>query len=161
MQLLTILPAHRYYRANEEAGFRFSYTSLDRTEDTDTILAGEYQTAGSGEITRFAKWELDPKTQRLVLDSDGAAAPTWAYCVGIARMQGAVSVNGEFFISASNSGAAGDLWTWVEGSTAEKSSSFFPQGPEDLSYNGVDDELYGLTEVAGGRWIVTYDASSL
>lgn len=76
-------------------------------------------------------------------------------------MQGAVSVKGEFFISASNSGNPGDFYTWVPGKEADKKSSFWPQGPEDLSYNGVTDELFGLTEVSGGRWVMTYDASSL
>ncbi len=94
---------------------------------------------------------------------DGRTAKgTWAYCVNIERMQGAVQANGKIYISRSNGGSdAGDLLGWIPGKGAKNNAGFYPKGPEDLSYDKRGNKLYGLTEYAGARWIIVSDADKV
>ncbi|KAK4154425.1 hypothetical protein C8A00DRAFT_32774 [Chaetomidium leptoderma] len=65
-----------------------------------SVLVGEYQPNTTVPV-RMAKFALNDATGRLKVDGKTAKA-TWAYCVGIERMQGAVSANGKIYISRSN-----------------------------------------------------------
>jgi len=108
----------------------------------------------------MVQWDLDYKTRKLKTDGVTAKA-TWAYCVDIERVQGAVQANGKIYISRSNNANPGDMFGWVPGSSAHENSGFFPRSPEDLSYNKKGNDLYGITEAAGSRYILTMDASSV
>ncbi len=150
----------RWYKWSSSFPFRFSYIALDRTAATPTLLVGEYQTSTSSPI-RMAKFALDPSTGRLKMTGKTAKA-TWAYCVGIERMQGAVSANGKIYISRSNGKNPGDAFGWIPGQAAHKNAGFFPQSPEDLSYDKRrGGRVYTLTEAAGKRYIVDSAAKSV
>ncbi len=127
--------------------------ALDRTELPPSVLVGEYQTSTTVPI-RMAKFALNETTGRLQMEGKTAKA-TWAYCVGIERMQGAVSANGNFYISRSNGKDSGDMFGWIPGQSARNNAGFFPQSPEDLSYDKRrDGRVYTVTEAAGKRYIV-------
>ena len=108
----------------------------------------------------MVQWELDYKTRKLRA-AGKTSKGVWAYCVGIERMQGAVQANGKIYISRSNGGSAGDIWGWTPGKQAHQNKGFVPPSPEDLSYDKRSQKLYGLTEVAGGRYILTLNAAQI
>ncbi|KAH6627302.1 hypothetical protein F5144DRAFT_575465 [Chaetomium tenue] len=155
-----VIPQIRWYKWSSSFPFRFSYMALDRTQDQHTILVGEYQPNTTVPV-RMTKYPLDESTGRLKMSGKTAKA-TWAYCVGIERMQGAVSANGKIYISRSNGKSNGDMWGWVPGKAAYKNAGFFPQSPEDLSYDKRrNGRVYGLTEVKGKRYIIDSDAKKV
>lgn len=150
----------RWYKFTSPFSFRHSFIALDRTASPDRIIVGEYQTDTAANPTRLVQYELDYTTRKLKA-TDGKSAGVWAYCVNIERMQGAVSVNKAIYISRSNGGYEGDVFGWVPGGYAYNNRGFYPPSPEDLSYNKHGDLVYGLTEVSGGRYILTDKRSSL
>ena len=134
--------------------------SLDRTSTPDSVLVGEYTNGNDGTDPRMVKYDLDYTTRRLKVDANKVAKGSWAYCVNIPRMQGAVMANGKVYVSQSEGTIlAGDLWEWTPGSTAQQDLWFFPKGPEDLSYDKRSGgKLYTVTEHPGSRYIVIKDA---
>ncbi|RYP68712.1 hypothetical protein DL771_006513 [Monosporascus sp. 5C6A] len=154
-----VIPQIRWYKWTPSFKFRHSFIALDRTTSPDRLILGEYQSSADLP-TRMVQYELDYKTRKLVA-SGTTARGVWAYCVGILRMQGAVSVNNKIFISQSNGASKGDLLSWVPGNLAKDNVGFFPPSPEDLSFDKRGDVIYGLTEAAGGRYILTFKRSSV
>ena len=154
-----VLPQIRWYKWSSDFPFRFSYISLDRTATPDTLMVGEYQPNTTLPV-RMVQYELDYRNRRLQMDGRTARG-SWAYCVGIERMQGAVQANGKVYISRSNGADRGDAFGWVPGKTARNNAGFYPRSPEDLSYDTRTDKLYGLTEHAGQRYVITSDASDV
>lgn len=156
-----VIPQVMWYEWTPDFPFRFSYISLDRTTTPDSILVGEYQPASSDKPIRMAQFDLDYKIRRLKTDADGLAKASWAYCVGIDRMQGAVQVDGTIYISRSNGeNKGGDIFTWTPGGAAEITGSF-PPGSEDLSYDKRSGEIYTPTEHPGKRYIIGRKISGL
>jgi hypothetical protein len=123
---------------------------------------GEYQPNTTVPI-RMIKYDLDYTTRRLKTDSDGKTAKaTWAYCVNIEQMQGAVAANGKVYISRSNGKDKGDMFGWIPGQGAYKNAGFYPPSPEDLSYDKRrGGRIYGLTEAKGKRYIIDSDADKV
>lgn len=108
---------------------------------------------------RFVKWDLDYKIRRLKTNPDtDVATASWAYCVNINDMQGAISVGEDFYINTSNYGEGiGDMWLWSPGEHATELEKFLPPGPEDLSWDHVTRTWATVTEYTERRWLVTYD----
>ncbi|KAF7554612.1 hypothetical protein G7Z17_g2777 [Cylindrodendrum hubeiense] len=154
-----VLPQIRSYKWTPSFDFRFSFISLDRTTTPDSLLVGEYQTSDDDPI-RMVKFELDYETRKLKADGTTAKG-SWAYCFGIERVQGAVQADGKIYLSRSNGQSDGDIWGWIPGKTAHQNKGFVPSSPEDLSYDSRGKKLYGLTEAAGGRYILTLDTSEI
>ncbi|KAF4468904.1 anchored cell wall 12 [Fusarium albosuccineum] len=154
-----VLPQIRWYKWTPSFDFRFSWISLDRTTTPDSLMVGEYQTSTDVPI-RMVQYDLDYKTRKLKADGTTAKG-SWAYCVNIERMQGAVQADGKIYISQSNGKNAGSIWGWVPGQGAHENAGIVPPSPEDLSYDKRGKKIYGLTEVAGGRYILTLDSSKI
>ena len=76
-------------------------------------------------------------------------------------MQGGLAYGDTFYLSRSNGASNGDVWGWTPGALAVNNAGFYPPSPEDLSYDKRTDVVYGLTEVSGGRYIITSKRSSL
>ncbi|KAL2018187.1 hypothetical protein VTK56DRAFT_1160 [Thermocarpiscus australiensis] len=155
-----VLPQIRWYKWSSSFPFRFSYMSLDRTTTPDSLLVGEYQPDTTVPV-RMAKFDLDYTTRRLKMDGTTAKA-TWAYCVGIEQMQGAVAADGKVYISRSMGSSRGDAFGWIPGKIAYENTGFFPPSPEDLSYDKRNGgRIYGLTEKLGARYIIDSPASAI
>jgi hypothetical protein len=154
------IPQIRSYSWNRSFNFQFSFVALDRSTTPDSLLVGEYQTADSTAPRRLVRWDLDYTTRKLKT-SGGIASASWAYCVDIDRMQGAVSNAGKVYISRSNGDNNGDLWVWTPGNAAKNNAGFFPPSPEDLSWDTRTDTFYGLTEAKNKRYILTYKKSQV
>lgn len=96
--------------------------------------------------------------QRLRTKDDIATA-SWAYCVGLSRLQGAVSHNDKFYISQSGLGplTASKLIGW----TPEKGDGKHlkvPAGSEDMTYNPIKNTIGTVTEYRGKRYILEYNS---
>ncbi|KAK2792196.1 hypothetical protein FQN51_001897 [Onygenales sp. PD_10] len=154
-----VIPQSRYYKLSPQHDFKFSWTSLDRTDSPDTIMAGEWREERG--IARVLKWELDAETRTLKTNADNVATASFGYCVGAVKLHGGVSVDGKVYMAGFSNSAPGDMYEWTPGKTPAVSKEFFPPAPEDMSYNKQGDELYTLTEIAGKRYILTYDRSKV
>ncbi|HIW62026.1 MAG TPA: hypothetical protein H9881_06180 [Candidatus Stackebrandtia excrementipullorum] len=157
-----ILPQAGHYTPSTTGGeprVRYSQMSLDRTTSPDSLLVSEYDSNGDG--TRMVRWDLDESSNLIAEDSDGYAKADWSYTVSIRSMQGAVSVDGVFYLNRSNgSSTKGDVMTWVPGQLADIHTGAVPIGPEDLSYWGQKGQLWGSTEYAGKRYVFASRLSS-
>lgn len=149
----------RWYKWTSSFNFQHSFIALDRTASPDALLIGEYQASDSSPI-RMVKYGLDSETRKLKASGTKVTA-SWAYCVGIERIQGAVSVDDTIYISRSNGGSDGDIFGWVPGNAAHNNPGFVPPSPEDLSYDKRSDVIYTVTEVSGGRYILTLKRSDI
>ncbi|KAJ5294751.1 hypothetical protein N7508_009572 [Penicillium antarcticum] len=145
-------------------GYRYVLPQI--RDSPDTLLVGEFVRDGEVDKNRdpvpirLVKYQLDSTTRRLRTDDKGLATASWAHCVDILKVQGAVSYDDKFYLSRSNgrNPKAGDLFTWKEGKTAKEYPGWFMAGNEDLSYNPVRKEYYTVTEYDGGRYILSYKA---
>ncbi|EFR00595.1 secreted protein [Nannizzia gypsea CBS 118893] len=157
---LYVIPQIRTYTwtpKTEKEKFRFSWISLDRV-GTDKILVGEYAGSTTPDSTpiRMAQYELDYTVRKLQTSSQ-IATSSWAYCVDILEMQGAISHGDKFYISTSNPNyGLGDLWTWTPGNRARESRAWLPPGPEDMTWDEVTQTFTTISEHPGKRFIVTY-----
>lgn len=106
---------------------------------------------------RYVKYNLDASTRRLQT-ANGIATASWAHCVNIPNVQGAVSYDKKFYISRSTGRAPkkGDLFTWEQGQIAKEHQGWFMAGNEDMSFNPVRKEYYTVTEYDSDRYILAY-----
>lgn len=117
---------------------------------------GEYATTDVNTPIRLVRYSLDYTTRELKTTS-GISTATFAHCVDILRMQGGLSLNGEYYLGRSNGvSKGGDMFTWKVDSVAAEKVAFFHPGSEDLSYNPSRKELYTINEHPGQRLIAAY-----
>ncbi|KAL2020561.1 hypothetical protein VTK56DRAFT_8149 [Thermocarpiscus australiensis] len=157
-----VIPQLRSYKWVSDFPFRFSYMSLDRTSTPDSILVGEYQLDSDTVPVRMVQWNINATDRRLRdMDQDGRAKGIWAYCVNIDRMQGAVQANGRIYITRDNINDPGDMFGWIPGQIAYQNRYFTTEKPEDLSYDKRGPYLYTVTEMAGKRYISTFNPAQV
>jgi len=138
---------------------KFSYVSVDRGEDPDRLITGEF-CDNTGDVGRVARWPLDAGTGRPVVDpADGHVHATEAYRLAADQIQGAVSVGGTWYLSRTNRrDGAGELISARAGASPTGSleaNGTRPAGigPEDLPYWPGQDRLWTVTEFAGRRML--------
>lgn len=126
-------------------GARFSFAAIDRTTATDTLISGEYLDGAGG---RVARWQLNADG---TLRADaGVASALDAYRLPEARIQGALSHDGTWYLSQA-AGATRNGSLIVVGDTVRKRP--YPVGPEDLTCVRDKKTLWSVTEFAGRRVI--------
>ncbi len=144
----------RYKLCSGSCCTRFSFVSLDRSTIPPTLLTGEYSADSiSG---RLVRWQLDEATGRLAT-KDGRVQASYAVFPGIDNVQGALSWNGQYYMSCS--GNVLGLYTAKEGQTLAKRG--WPYGPEDLHYSKSSDNLWSLTEHPGSRYVFAVKLASI
>ncbi|MBK1788355.1 hypothetical protein [Prauserella cavernicola] len=144
---------------NDVARLRYSAASLDRTTSPDSVVVPEYNADGTG--SRVVRFPIDDTDRKFAESDDGYTHATEAYRTDIPSMQGATAIDGEFLVSASaGSGSRGSVHTFTADSGPTKHSSAQPIGPEDLSYRGPDQQLWGLTEYPGTRFVYAMDPAA-
>ena len=155
-----VLPQVGAYEAESDAGLRgmvYSFLSLERGDETDHLVAGEYGRKGSGKH-RLLRFALDRSTGLLQVDADGVARPV-EVGEGVPRMQGATVVDRTWFITASaGEGNPGDLWVGRPGALV-RHRGVLPTGPEDITAWPGTDRLWSLTEWPGRRWVFPVDGT--
>lgn len=120
-----------------QAGPRFSFVSIDRSGDTPRLITGEYRDDDPGGWVGRYDLEL------------AAGAPQDAFIMGHAKIQGAMTYEGKWYLSQSaGSGANGRLLVYDGG---ELTTRPFPIGPEDLAVQ--DGKLWSVSEFKDKRTV--------
>jgi hypothetical protein len=126
---------------------RFSFATIDRTVSPHALLSGEY--ADTGPAGRVARWRLHPDGS-LAVGGDGVAIPMDAYTLPKAKIQGAQSHDGTWYLSqAADAHTNGSLV--VVSPQGRVTTRKFPVGPEDLTFWREKKTLWSLTEFRGKR----------
>jgi hypothetical protein len=144
--------------AGDAPELRYSFLSLDRSASPLELLAGEYGHGGTP--VRLVHYELDPETALLRTgsapgQSGQRSTPLRLPGAGVERMQGAVAVDGTYYVTTSAGRfRGGSLWTGTPGAWREH-REVLPVGPEDIAFWPSRDELWSLTEHPGRRYVFT------
>ena len=119
-----------------------------------SIVFGEYYHAADGDHSRVARFDLDPTTKLLKVNTDNVATASKVFLHGNYRVQGAITVNGRYFLSQSNGDDDSDIIGFTPGGGNAREYDVLPPGSEDLTYDKGTDTLWTLTEKTGGRYII-------
>ncbi|GII88009.1 hypothetical protein Ssi03_59990 [Sphaerisporangium siamense] len=134
---------------------RFSFAAVDRSTTPHSLISGEYVDPSDdpGVAGRVARWPLAPDGTP-VAGTDGTAAAADAFTLAGAKIQGALSHKGAWYLSqAASSTVNGSLLVVPDGRTAQVRK--FPVGPEDLTCWGEKNQLWCVTEFKGRRALFT------
>ena len=156
-----VLPVRTTYKAFTDDGhqrLRYSFASLDRGTDPPAVVAGEYNTGS--DLSRLARYQLDPDTWQLQTGSDGFSRPLEIDEGGVLRMQGVAVAGGRYHATVSHGPfVPGTIYSGPSGRLKPKRLAL-PMGPEDLSYWPSTDMLWSLSEHPRRRWIVAMKRSA-
>jgi hypothetical protein len=153
-----VLPQTSAYAAEQDADHEpltYSFLSLDRGAEIDSLVAGEYGTKDSP-THRLVRFPLDRDTQLLRGDEHGRSAALELHD-GQPRMQGATLVGDAWVVTASaGEGRAGDLWVGRPGHL-HRHRGVLPTGPEDVAHWPQRRQVWSLSEWPGRRWVFGVD----
>ncbi|KAI4230490.1 MAG: hypothetical protein L6R40_008009 [Gallowayella cf. fulva] len=152
-----VLPQVRRYKTHgdpKDHDYTYSCLALDRTSNPASIVFGEYYHADKGDHSRVARFDLDSTTKLLKVNKDNVATASKVFLHGEHRVQGAITVNGRYFLSQSNGDEDSDIIGFTPGDKSSKQYRILPPGSEDLTYDKAADTLWTLTEHPGERYIV-------
>ncbi|MEU3274136.1 hypothetical protein ABZ639_25130 [Saccharomonospora sp. NPDC006951] len=156
-----VLPQAQTFTSSTTSGvprLRYSAASLDRTSTPDSVVVPEYNADGTG--TRIVRYPIDYTDRKFKESPDGYTHGTEAYRVDLASMQGATAIEGKFLVSASaGSSNRGHIHTFTATSGPDRRQNAQPAGPEDLSYRGPGNQLWGLSEYPGTRFVYAMNAA--
>lgn len=150
-----ILPV-RFAYAAAAGDMRYSFLSFDRSVDPPELISGEY---GRGTMTtRLVRYPL--AGDHLAADSRGVSPPSM-FDRGVSHMQGAVTVDGTWYITRSRGPATlGELHVGRIGHLVAHHGAL-PVGPEDITYWPARDELWSQSEYPGRRCVFAIKRSAL
>lgn len=142
----------RYVLSSDSCSVRFSFAGLDRSTAPHHIITGEYQSDNPN--GRLVAWPLDPATELLAPGSDGRIHAVEAWVGAQTRMQGALTLDGNVYISSSSQTPSrfGRLYRTRPGQ--ESSISAWPYGCEDLTYEPDTQLIWTAAEHPGTRDVV-------
>ncbi|KAI4219071.1 MAG: hypothetical protein L6R36_008584 [Xanthoria steineri] len=152
-----VLPQVRRYKTHgdpKDHDYTYSCLALDRTSNPPSIVFGEYYHAADGDASRVARFDLEPSTHLLKVDKDKVATAAKVLLHGEHRVQGAITVNGRYYLSQSNGDDDSDIIGFSPGDKSSKQYRVLPPGSEDLTYDKAAATLWTLTEHPGERYII-------
>ena len=141
----------RYELSAESCPMHFSFAGLDRSTNPHRIITGEYESSSVN--GRLVAWQIDPLTG--LLDArQGEVRGVDAYIAGQSRMQGALTLDGNVYISSSSQtpSSFGRLYRTRPGLKSRISA--WPYGCEDLTYEGDSRIIWTVAEHPGTRDVV-------
>lgn len=147
-----ILPVRYTYDA-AAGNMTYSFMSLDRSVTPPELVAGEY--GATSAPTRLARYPLDG--DHLAMDTERSAAPSLFDDRGMAHMQGAVTVNGTWYVTQSRGPTGLGQLQVGEPGNFRRIKDALPIGPEDIAYWPSRDELWSQTEHVGNRCFFAMD----
>ena len=157
-----VLPVRFTHRAAAEQGhekLRYSFLSLDRSAEPPELVVGEY--GSSKQTRRLVHFRVDPGSLLPEAGEDGLSRPLLVDEGGIARTQGAVRADGQYYLTRSHG-------PWMPGSVYVGRPGAFrrhrfatPPGPEDLTWWPEQGLLWTVTEHPRRRWVVGLSKSRL
>ena len=150
-----VLPQALRLRPAVPGALRFSFLSVGDVDGEPSLVVGEYRRAGAR--PRLVRYRFDRETGLPAVDAAGRSRPVAVHEEAPVRMQG-VAVHGPtWWLSASTGeGSAGDLHVGRPGAF-RRHRGVLPTGPEDLDWAVPGEELWGVTEWPGRRWVFRVD----
>ena len=139
-----------YFLSDASCWHRFSFVGVDNTSTPPSLVTGEFRDHDiAGKLMR---WDLDGERLAPTDPSAALTHPSEVYFAQESDMQGAVSVDGAWYISASGQdGAWGRLYRTTPGQPS--TASGWVIGPEDLMYSRRARALWSASEFAGRRYV--------
>ena len=139
-----------YDLADESCWHRFSFVALDKTTSPPSLVTGEFKDADiAGKLIR---WNIDGDRLAATDPDTGSTHASEVYFAQESDMQGAVSVDGTWYLSSSGQdGAWGRLYATGRG--RESTHAGWVIGPEDLAYSAARGALWSASEFAGRRYV--------
>lgn len=150
------------HKCNAAGPQKFSYASLDRSEDPNVLITGEY-CADQGDADRngrVARWPMNDADGTPAAGGDGVWRATSAYRLAKPRVQGALSTADRWYLHSTGGGETGPGHLQAAVHTGTGSTGVLATdgadhdvaiGVEDLSYWPGRDQLWTVTEHAGKR----------
>jgi hypothetical protein len=146
-----VLPQRLRLRVPRRSGLKWSFLSVGEVEGRLSLVVGEYGRKGS--TPRLARYPLDPATGLPVLGPDGRCLPLEVHSPAPLRMQGVAVHGSRWWVSASSGeGRPGDLHVGAPGAF-RRHRGVLPPGPEDLDWARPGEQLWGLSEWPGHRYV--------
>ncbi len=150
-----VLPQSMAYRVPLRAGLRrlrYSFLSTGEVEGRPTLVVGEYRRKDD-RPPRLVRYPLDPRTGLPAVDGRGRCVPLEVHEDQPRRMQGVAVHGSTWFVTASNGKeSAGDLYVGAPGRW-HRNRGVLPSGPEDVAWSRPGEELWGVSEWPGRRWV--------
>ncbi|WP_248960235.1 hypothetical protein [Sphaerisporangium perillae] len=144
-----VMPQVDFWSATGAA--RFSFAAVDRTQSPHLLVSGEYVDPADepGRVGRVVRWRLEADGT-LAAGADGLAPAAHAFTLPAAKIQGALSHEGRWYLSQAASAVKnGSLLVVADGQAPQVRK--FPVGPEDLTCWIEKRQLWSLTEFRGRR----------
>lgn len=127
----------------------FSFVSYDATSQPPSLITGEY--SSTSVAGRLYRWPLAPSGSLVVTKRD-RTIPDAVYAMAESHVQGALSNEGEWWLSSSRPAAgAGELVRVREG--APSSTLGWGDSPEDLAFDPQRGSVWSLSEVVDARYV--------
>ncbi|GII80357.1 hypothetical protein Sru01_53390 [Sphaerisporangium rufum] len=143
-----VLPQMDAWTSSGDA--RFSFLSIDRTTTPHSLVSGEYvdPAADPGRTGRVARWPLSAGGT-LLAGAGGEAPATETLAMPAAKIQGALCLDGTWYLSqAASASRNGALLVARPGKAVQRRG--FPVGPEDLTH-WAGGRIWSVTEFRGRR----------
>jgi hypothetical protein len=139
-----------YFLTDQSCWHRFSFVAADHTSSPPSLVTGEFR---DNDIAgKLMRWDLDGDRLAATGPGPGITHPSQVFHAQESDMQGAVSVDGAWYITSSGQdGAWGRLYRAERG--APSVASGWVIGPEDVMFSRRDQRLWSLSEFAGRRYI--------
>lgn len=146
-----------YFLGDDSCGHRFSFMSLDKTSDVPSLITGEFH--GSDIAAKLMRWPLDGDRLAPTEPTTGSTQPHDVFFAQEDKLQGAASIDGRWFMSASGQDASwGKLY---RAEPAQPSDGFgWVIGPEDLMVADGGATLWSISEFPGRRYVFGVDVGS-
>jgi hypothetical protein len=149
-----VLPQTEAWNDGSPCNPVFSFVALDRTSTPPALVTGEYSaTEITGKLLRFP---VDATTGAL----DPIVYANDAYVMGQRQVQGGLTHEGVFRLSSSAPAAGGGVLYSARVGKSTLSNTWV-DAPEDLMLDTVANQLWGLSEAEGKRYIFAVDATKL
>ena len=137
-----------YFMPEGSCGFRFSYVALDKTGETPALVTGEFRDEANI-AGKLARWNLDGERLAVTDVDNEAIRPIQVFLAQESFIQGAVSIDGEWWMSSAD--GKGRLYR-ASPATASKTLGWV-FGPEDLMYSAAQGALWSASEFPGHRYV--------
>jgi hypothetical protein len=133
-----VLPQVAHHAPSEK--FRYSFVA----EGSDGMVTGEYTTRDDGRLAGLVV-------------GDGVVSVIDLHTPAVPEMQGAVLIDGVWAVTSSRGDKHnGDLWIGKKGALV-KHEAALPPGPEDLAWWSQRQQIWGVSEHPGQRWVYAID----
>ncbi|MBV6729497.1 hypothetical protein [Nocardioides daeguensis] len=148
-----VLPVRFTQRSGQDDGverLRYSFLTLDRSQDTPTLVVGEY--GSPTQTRRMARFLLDPESGLPRHEHDGRSVPE-VDDRGVVRMQGVAAVDGTYYVTRSRGPLKpGSVYVGRPGAFREHRWAT-PPGPEDLVWWPETGCVWSVSEHPRRRWV--------